>query len=162
MNTAWGFGLVIGPALGGYLAQVLVYTYKWTCIKLARLLVWQKRRDGLLSFSYSTLLLSACWKVPTNILQGVSFWEVDPARSRYSYLQNCLQYSYTWLHGWLIGLILQVSIFLTLCSCVIACCHCSNKLYMDAGTYSFTTYYHQSSFNFSIANTDKEYQYYLA
>jgi hypothetical protein len=24
MNTAWGLGLVIGPALGGYLAQVLV------------------------------------------------------------------------------------------------------------------------------------------
>lgn len=26
VNTAWGVGLVIGPGLGGYLAQVPVYT----------------------------------------------------------------------------------------------------------------------------------------
>lgn len=42
MSTAWGFGLIVGPALGGYLAQV-PFQYK-------------NNRRKILSFSYAPFL----------------------------------------------------------------------------------------------------------
>jgi hypothetical protein len=126
--------------------QIIHITW-WVCIYVYTF-YFKKLRDERLSFpNYFTLFLSACWKISTNILQGVSSWEVDHASFKhmiYLVIKTCLQVQH---YSYLINWILQIPISLTLSGCIILCCCCFDKLYMASGMY-ISALYNPSSYDY--------------
>lgn len=76
VSTAWGIGLIIGPALGGLLAQVL------QCFDLV---CWQIHVAASFSFSsfgsivlmFLLILQSACREISKYIFERISVWKVS-------------------------------------------------------------------------------------
>lgn len=67
VSTSRGIGLILGPAIGGYLAQVhlTITSDQFTCRNFPAWLTWFLKH-----------VMLACGKVPKYIFPEFSFWEV--------------------------------------------------------------------------------------
>lgn len=138
VSTAWGIGLIIGPALGGFLAQVL------QCFDLV---CWQIHVAASFSFSsfcskvlmFLLIFESACREISKFIFKRISVWKVS------EFL--LLSYSFELFSGGffrddgLLENVVQISLFLALSLHITFCFWGNHCCFLASGMLIFVIYF---------------------